>query len=330
MPQSEEMKIKNGTRAKKVRSILLKIVGAIILAIVLFLVVVFTVDKISSRSEQKRIEQYGQQVSVDGKNMNVLIQGEGEKTVVLLPGYGTSAPALDFKLLIEELSPFYKVVVVEPFGYGLSDDTKKERNTANIVSEIHEALQSLNIDRYILMGHSIAGIYGMDYVNKYPDEVIAFAGIDSSVPTQGGMDVEFPTGMFKFLKKTGLARLMLKASDDPYAGLPFDDETKKQLNLITLKNVYNSSSMNEMEHIYPNFVAAQNLKFPENLPLILFVQSNNEFRKDWVSQHQEQAKESRYSKVIPLEGSHYLHHTRSKEIAEDFREYMEEISSKIK
>lgn len=330
MPQTVEKKIKNGTRAKKVRNIVLKIVGAIILAIVLFLAVVFTVDKISSRSEQKRIEQYGQQVSVDGKNMNVLIQGEGEETVVLIPGYGTSAPALDFKALIEELSPYYKVVVVEPFGYGLSDDTKKERNTANIVSEIHEALQSLNIDRYILMGHSIAGIYGLDYVNKYPDEVIAFAGIDSSVPNQGGMDVEFPTGMFKFLKKTGLARLMLKASDDPYAGLPFDDETKEQLNLITLKNVYNSSSMNEMEHIYPNFVAAQNLKFPENLPLILFVQSNNEFRKDWVSQHEEQAKESRYGKVIPLEGSHYLHHTRSKEIAEGFREYMEDISSKVK
>ena len=330
MPQTEEMNIKNRTRAQKVRSILLKIVGAIILAVVLFMVVVFAVDKISSRSEQKRIEQYGQQVSVDGKNMNVLIQGEGEETVVLLPGYGTSAPALDFKALIEELAPFYKVVVVEPFGYGLSDDTKKERNTANIVSEIHEALQSLNIDRYILMGHSIAGIYGLDYVNKYPDEVIAFAGIDSSVPAQGGMDVEFPTGTFKFLKKSGLARLMLKASGDPYAELPFDDETKKQLNLITLKNLYNSSSMNEMEHIYSNFVAAQNLKFPENLPLILFVQSNNENRKDWLSLHEEQAKESRYGKVIPLEGSHYLHHTRSKEIAEAFKSYVEDIISKVK
>lgn len=330
MPQTEQMNIKNRTRAQKVRSILLKIVGAIILAVVLFMVVVFAVDKISSRSEQKRIEHYGQQVSVDGKNMNVLIQGEGEETVVLLPGYGTSAPALDFNALIEELAPFYKVVVVEPFGYGLSDDTKKERNTANIVSEIHEALQSLNIDRYILMGHSIAGIYGLDYVNKYPDEVIAFAGIDSSVPAQGGMDVEFPTGTFKFLKKSGLARLMLKASGDPYAELPFDDETKKQLNLITLKNLYNSSSMNEMEHIYSNFVAAQNLKFPENLPLILFVQSNNENRKDWLSLHEEQAKESRYGKVIPLEGSHYLHHTRSKEIAEGFKSYVEDIISKVK
>ncbi|MNP82794.1 Alpha/beta hydrolase family protein [compost metagenome] len=75
--------------------------------------------------------------------MNVFIQGEGEETIVLLPGYGTAAPGLDFKTLVSELSPNYKVVVVEPFGYGLSDQTSKERTTANIVSEIHEALSSV-------------------------------------------------------------------------------------------------------------------------------------------------------------------------------------------
>jgi 2-hydroxy-6-oxonona-2,4-dienedioate hydrolase len=71
------------------------------------------------KKTKKRIVPYGQHLSVDGKNMNVLIQGEGEETIVLLPGYGTATPALDFKLLIDELSPYYKVVAVEPFGYGL-------------------------------------------------------------------------------------------------------------------------------------------------------------------------------------------------------------------
>lgn len=138
---------------------------------------------VCSKIEQGKIETYGQSVAVDGKTMNVFIQGEGEETVVLLPGYGTAAPALDFKFLVDELSPFYKVVVIEPFGYGLSDLTEKERSTENIVSEIHEALQRLHIERYILMGHSISGLYGLDYVNKYPEEVSAFVGLDSSVPT---------------------------------------------------------------------------------------------------------------------------------------------------
>lgn len=77
--------------------------------------------------------------------MNVLIQGDGKETIVLLPGYGTASPVLDFKPLVDELSPYYRVVVIEPFGYGLSDDTDKVRTSQNIVDEIHECLQKLNI-----------------------------------------------------------------------------------------------------------------------------------------------------------------------------------------
>ncbi|MBR2568816.1 MAG: alpha/beta hydrolase, partial [Paenibacillus sp.] len=220
---------------KTLRVILIAIAG-IVIAIGLFLTIVFIVNMISSQAEQEKIEPYGQLVSVDGKKMNVAIQGNGEETVVLLPGYGTAAPALDFKLLVDELSPYYKVVAIEPFGYGLSDETDKERSTDNIVSEIHEALQQLQIDRYILMGHSIAGIYGIDYVNQYPNEVRAFVGIDSSVPTQPGMDVEFPLKTFEFLKKSGLLRLGINVSGDPYAALPFDEHTKEQMIMLMKKN----------------------------------------------------------------------------------------------
>ncbi len=216
----------------------------------------FIVDQVNSKSEQGKIQSYGQLVPVDGKKMNVLIQGNGEETVVLLTGYGTAAPALDFKLLIDKLSPYYKIVVIEPFGYGLSDQTDKERNTDNIVSEIHEALQQLNIDRYTLMGHSIVGIYGMAYVNKYPDEVRAFAGIDTSVPKQAGMDVTFPITTFKLLKQSGFSRLMVNLGSDLYAETPFDKETKEQMRMITLKNMFNESTLNELENVSPNFKGA--------------------------------------------------------------------------
>lgn len=228
--------------------------------------------------------------------MNVLIQGQGKQTIVLIPGFGTGAPALDFKPLIDELSPFYKVVAVEPFGYGLSDETDKERTTANIISEVHEAVQNLNIDQYILMGHSIGGIYGLEYAKKYPNEVSAFVGVDSSVPEQGGMDVKFPIKKLKLLKDSGIIRLGLQLSGDPYDGLPFDDETKKQMKLISLKNMNNSTTLNEMEHIYPNFVAARGLKFDKNLPIIFFIQANNTTVKDWIPLHEGQVKESMHGK----------------------------------
>ncbi|AIC92857.1 alpha/beta hydrolase [Shouchella lehensis] len=311
-------------RTKKVLSIILKLVGAIVLVIVLFFAIVFIVNLISSKSEEAKIQTYGQFVQVDGENMNVFVEGEGEETIVLLPGYGTAAPALDFKPLIEELAPFYKVVVVEPFGYGLSDHTEKERTTENIVYEIHEVLQTLDIDEYILMGHSIAGIYGLDYVNNFEDEVQAFIGIDTSVPTQGGMDEDLPITTFNLLRKSGLGRLVVNLGDDPYERLPFDEDTKEQMRLITHKNLFNPSNLNEMKHFSSNFNKAQSLTFPDNLPLLLFIQENNVDVEGWVSLHEEQVSHSLHGKIMMFDADHYLHHTKSKEMVENMRVFLSE------
>ncbi len=309
---------------KKFFRILLKSLAVIGLTIVLLLSIVFIVNIICNKIEQGKIEHYGQLITVNGEKMNITIQGKSAETIVLLPGFGTAAPTLDFKPLIEELTPHYRVVSIEPFGYGLSDDTDKERSTDNIVSEIHEALQALKIDRYMLMGHSIAGIYGLDYVNKYPNEVTAFVGIDSSVPTQDGMDTKFPIKSLQLLKKTGIARVLIKFSDDPYAGLPYDDDTKEQIRMITNKNFYNTSTSNELTNIEMNFTAAKNVTFPKDLPLLLFVQAKSEgIEKNWIPLHEEQVKNSVHGKVITLDGDHYLHHTRSQEIVENLKEFMD-------
>ncbi|MFC3746619.1 alpha/beta fold hydrolase [Paenibacillus sp. GCM10012306] len=324
--QTDVVKTRNGSIAKKIGKISLIVIGGIIAAVILFLAITFIADKISTKAEEKKLENaYGQLVPVDGKKMNVYIEGSGDETIVLLPGYGTAGPALDFKPLIAELSPHYKVVAVEPFGYGLSDPTDKERTTDNIVSEIHEALQQLGINRFILMGHSITGIYGLDYVNKYPNEVTAFAGIDTSVPTQGGMDTKLPIQGFKFLNKSGLLRLILKVGSDPYASLGYDEHTRELLKMLSNRNSNEDTTLNELKNLYDNFVGARKLSFPPNLPLILFVAANNTGVKDWIPLHEEQIKQSEHGKLVKLEGDHYLHHTQSKAIAENFRAFMTEM-----
>ncbi len=276
--------------------------------------------------EQGKIETYGQSVRVDGKNMNVFIQGEGEEIVVLLPGYGTAAPGLDFQPLVDELSPFYKVVVVEPFGYGLSDLTEKERSSENIVSEVHEALQQLHIERYILVGHSISGLYGLDYVNKYPNEVSAFVGLDSSVPTISEKKIGASIiTTIKFLKQSGLARLQVKLGDDPYAELSYDEKTKEQLRMLQHKNLYNSTQLNEAEIMYENFKAAENLSFPKDLPVIFFIQANHPVTDRWVPEHQRQIKNSVYGQVVTFDGDHYLYRAQAKEIVDSLREFMKVV-----
>lgn len=330
MEQVEEVKVSKEKKSRKKWSLWLKIVIGLVGTIVLFMVTLFVVNAISTSVEKKNIEQYGQYVDVDGKKINVSIQGKdetenGEKTIVLLPGQGTPSPVLDFKLLIDELIPEYKVVTIEPFGYGLSDKTDKERTTENIVSEIHEAVQQLGIKRYILMGHSITGLYAVPYVNNYRDEVIAFIGIDSSVPNQPGMDVKLPLKTMQFMQKSGLMRLLKAVSGDPYKSLAFDEHTKEQMNLISNQVSSNSTMMDELAHLGSNFKNGEKGVYPNDLPVLLFVQSNNEQNPKWVPLHEAQAKQSAQGKMIPMVGSHYLHHTKSKEIAQEFKSYMKEI-----
>ncbi|MFF2050493.1 alpha/beta hydrolase [Leifsonia sp. NPDC058194] len=297
--------------------------AGLVAAIGLALAATSITNAVATSAEEGEITSYGRKVDVDGKKMNVVVSGSGEQTIVLLPGFGTAAPALDFAPLTEKLDADYRVVVVEPFGYGLSDQTDRPRTSANIAAEVHDALGALDIHRYVLMGHSIAGIYGLEYVNLYRDEVQAFVGIDSSVPTQPGMDDGLPIGAMQAAKSLGLMRVLTSVSD-PYAGLPFSDEAKKQMNILSQRNSLSPTYVNETEHFSQNFHDAQRLSFPRDLPVLLFVQDDNTDVAGWMPLHEEQAASVDRGEVVSMAGEHYLHHTLSAEIAQETTRFLNE------
>jgi pimeloyl-ACP methyl ester carboxylesterase len=326
---------------KPVKRLLLSVtaVGAVL---AVGLATTTVVNVVATAREKDRIESYGQTVTVDGRQMNVQVTGDGPD-VVLLPGFGTASPVLDFGPLVTDLAEDHRVVVVEPFGYGLSDGTDVPRTTENIVSEVHEALQALDVDRYVLMGHSIAGLYGIEYATRYPDEVTAFVGIDSSVPGQPGMDTQFPTGLMGAAKSLGLVRVLSAIAGDGLDGAQgtdggdgttasagsrgsdatdgpvYSDHLREQMRMLSNKNSLSSTYRDEMAHIPTNFERALGSTFPADLPLLLFVVAHNEKNPDWLPLHEQQAAEADDGTVVPLDGEHYLHHTHAPEIADTFR-----------
>ncbi|WP_272511939.1 alpha/beta fold hydrolase [Bacillus altitudinis] len=306
---------------KKLLKIMLIALCTILTVLVVFVASVYVVNLISKEREQGKIEAYGQKVLVDGKQMNVLIQGDGKETIVLLPGYGTASPVLDFEPLVKELSPDYRVVVIEPFGYGLSDDTDKVRTSQNIVDEIHECLQKLNIKKYTLMGHSISGIYGLEYVNQYEKEVQAFVGIDTSVPKQE--TDELPVSSLQLLNQSGFYRLLLKVKTDQLVMPNVDQQTKDQIKMLTFRNFLNESQASEAENFTNNFKNAERLHFPKRLPVVFYLADQTEEETpSWKPMHEELLKNVDHGKVVTFKGGHYLHHTKSKEIADDVREFL--------
>lgn len=110
-----------------------------------------------------------------------LINPDDKGILVMPPALAVPSPNIYFKPLAEALDSAYNVVVIEPFGYGLSDTTESVRTIENINSELYEALEVLDIDTCILLVHSIAGIYGLHFLYSYLEKVNAFIAIDNTV-----------------------------------------------------------------------------------------------------------------------------------------------------
>ena len=307
---------------RKSLAVTLITLGAVTLLPVALIATTAIVNSVSTRSELDAIETYGERIPVDGKEMNVVDSGTPGEAIVLLPGLGTAAPALDFQPLITELSRTHRVITVEPFGTGLSDQADTPRTAANIAREVHEAVDSLGVDRYVLMGHSIAGVYALEYSAQYGDELIAFVGIDSSVPGQPGAEDPTPTGGLSTLNDLGILRALSWISGDQFAGLPYDEAIRQQMRYLNTKNGTAPSILDEMERAPENFAALRDATFPSDLPILLFVVENDPEFPNWVELHEQQAESVTHGQVVPLQGEHYLHHTQSETIARDTQEFL--------
>ena len=179
-------------------------------------------------------------VEVNGKTMKAHVKGSGEKTIVMLSDWGTDSPIDDFFPLYEKLSKNYKVVVLEYFGYFGSDITSDERTNAAMVQEIRTALRELNISPpYILMPHSMSGLYSLYYANNYPSEVSGIIGIDMSLPQRQ------------------LER--------------WNEETFEKAKLSPESSNLNISMINQWNKFYDNSKELKDLKYPSNLPVLAFL-----------------------------------------------------------
>ena len=111
--------------------------------------------------------------------INLYTIGSGDRTLIILPGIGTSTPVIEYKALVDSLSIGYKVVVVEPLGYGYSLSTKKERTSKNIIGELREGLNNAGIvGPYILLTLSNSSLYADYYSKEFPEEILGIININ--------------------------------------------------------------------------------------------------------------------------------------------------------
>ncbi len=261
---------------------------------------------------------------VDGGKMAADIAGEGEHTIVML---SPIAPTLALKELQRHLKDEFKVVLLDPLGTGFSDRTDKPRTTANIVSEIHEALNQLGIDKpFILVGHMNSGIYTMAYANTYPQDLEEVIGIDSFAFEEfaeklraNNLDeqsfyrinkryAQEKLFSIKFLVKSGLIRWMWPLFEDLFITdnnediIPVFEEGFKT-------SFYNENTYNEALNEYNNYYAIEGMKYPEQIPSVeligFYTWEMNYYFGEWKEIHERRLSENPKSYLTTVTGDNF-------------------------
>jgi pimeloyl-ACP methyl ester carboxylesterase len=304
------------TKKSMVKKVLLYIFGT--LGVLLLLYILLNVICLLYEKHKVKSYNYGTTVNVNGHKMNINTVGESnEPTIVFLTGYIVPSPVIYYKPLTELLSKTYKVITIEPFGYGLSDIVDEERTIENIVPELHSCVEQLNIKNYYLMAHSLGGMYSLYYANQYPNEVIGFIGFDTTVPKIAGNDEKIRNSINSSVKKYywfnffGLNRMMsLFNNSNLIVPLPvkvynYSDEEISMFRNVELAKGSNKNIVDEAFQSIHGLDVIDNMKFPKNITLLHFDSSKNtKSFSNYEQLHKDVGSESLSNEVISLEGGH--------------------------
>lgn len=310
----------------------LKLTGKIFLWILGILVALILISGITHnilKPIEKNKYKMGQTIEVVGSNMQAYVTGSGDKTIVLLSGLGTASPMIDFMPLAERLGKDYQVVILEYFGYGFSDLTKEERSNENIVHEIREALKALGISGpYILMPHSISGIYSFYYALNYPNEVEAIIGIDSSIPNQTKRDKdEYMPTFLSVLNSMGVMRdifyFLPSTENDMNKNNYYTSEQMKINKMASAWNSANRTVLNELNMVNANTEELYDIKYPNDLPVLTLLASDTvDVAQEWLTLHEELVTNKKVQEIEILNGDHYLHWSNADKIAELTKQFI--------
>ena len=254
---------------------------------------------------------------------------------------GLGSAYYELESIWEPLAQDVNIATVDYLGYGFSDSTTKERTSQNVATEIHAALHGAGVEGpYVLVAHSLGGLYSLEFAELYPDEVAGFVGLDSTSPGQQAPedyegDVSADGGLHPLMsvaRFVGLVRVDHWVNGDDSSLLPANpllddaeqdrdwllDNTKLDLRLLD----------DESSWAMRNDLALTGHRFDAAIPTLMVLAKDSvalaeEFgMPDWVEVHEDVASEHPDSRVVLLDGAHLIYIDAPDDVVAEIREFL--------
>jgi pimeloyl-ACP methyl ester carboxylesterase len=147
--------------------------------IVSLLVAGYIYENVQEARDRRRYPAPGTRVRVGGRQLHLLCQGDGEGPTVVIE-QGIACPAIVWQGVQSAIARFARVCTYDRPGFQWSDAAAPGRSLEERVADLHAVLQGAAVPTpYLLVGHSLGGLFVRRFAARYPDLVAGFVLVDS-------------------------------------------------------------------------------------------------------------------------------------------------------
>lgn len=136
----------------------------------------------------------GTEVSqVDNKQIERIVRKHDQSVYTLVFENGSRNCIQRWATLLQQLPDNLNVYAYNRPGYCNSSSATTDRTSANLVNELRQSLRQQGLNPpYILIGHSLGGLYMQHFARQYPNEVKGLVLVDAVYPGLLKKPDEFP------------------------------------------------------------------------------------------------------------------------------------------
>ena len=107
--------------------------------------------------------------SSDGATIHYSEWGEGDQTLIFLPGLGMSNQT--WATHAEALASSYRVLAIDPRGSGESDTPDHVYTAAVVAGDVAAVMDAAGVESAHLVGQSMGGMIAQDFAIAAPERV---------------------------------------------------------------------------------------------------------------------------------------------------------------
>jgi pimeloyl-ACP methyl ester carboxylesterase len=123
---------------------------------------------------------------VDGVSIAYDVRGAGDTALVFVHCWACDRSF--WRGQVDTFSGEYRIVTLDLAGHGASGSEREAWTVARLAEDVRAVVESLDIQRVVLVGHSLGGPVSLEATRLMPERVMAVVGVD----TLHDVTFEFP------------------------------------------------------------------------------------------------------------------------------------------